>query len=120
MMVQNLFQRSDVINLVMNYSLNNNVFDPKDYKSHTKQSDEILEIINKKYTNIKLDPDQEKRIISTICPVTNKEIVVPSRGIFCKHLDCINYSEMLNYVTLVKLIFFLLLENVLCVKYTAN
>jgi len=105
MLIENLLQMSDVIKLAINYSLNNNFLNPDNYKSETIQSPEIIEIINKNFSNLKLDHNQDKRIISTNCQASNKEIIIPSRSIFCKHLDCVNYSEMLKHVSIVKLIF---------------
>jgi hypothetical protein len=108
MEIKQLLQRSDVINLALQYSLNNNYINPECYKTQTRQLDEVVDKL-KKLKNIKsADLSEEyknKRIMSIKCPLTKKEIIIPSRSIFCEHLDCINFSDMLTHISLVKLVF---------------
>jgi len=104
MEIKQLLQKSDVIRLTLKYSLNNNFINPECYKLQTKQSERVVEEL-KKLKNFNSDEYKNKRIISNRCPLNKKRIIVPSRSIFCEHLDCVNYSEMISHVGVEKLIF---------------
>ena len=110
MEIKQLLQKSDVISLILKYSLNNNFINPECYRLHTKQSEGVVNELKKlncfnSAASIDSDDYQNKRIISNRCPINKKQIIIPSRSIFCGHLDCVNFSDMISYVGLEKLIF---------------
>ena len=100
-----LIKRQDVINLAKGYSIEN--FD-KYFENQLKlltQSEYTLDKLKEREVYEKID----EKYFYVFCKsyFNNENLVIPARGINCKHSDCINFEALFQYTaTFKQLIYF--------------
>jgi hypothetical protein len=95
-----LIKRHDVINLAKEYSNRN--FDKffENQLKLIKESEYSINKLKEKYAYDKID--EKYFYVSYKSLFNNKDLIIPARGINCKHSDCVNFETLFQYSATLK------------------